>query len=209
MSSPVEGKETSEIQLIFVVHYKIFIFAVTWNGTWVEGPVLIFHDEVLFDPENSIIGDPYRNGSLTCSADVGVGWGASALNHSVHPDYGEYNLVKQMRNSNRTVSRLSFNRKGGLINDTNDTDIRPLTNGLWHCRRNYDQASEVNIGLYARGGGTVALSTTDTPGFHLGGLLTVSKSYIIAVPRVGQYGEIFSPWLLYWPSLWSGQYYQP
>jgi len=61
-----------------------------------------------------------------------------------------HNLVKQIIEG--SLSRLSFNRAGGL-NSNYLPDIRAITNGLWHCHSDGDAATEVTVGLYARGGG--------------------------------------------------------
>ena len=64
--------EQSESQLALTVSVLLVCtdVSVTWNGTTVTGPVLIYHDEILVDPGPSYsIGDTDRPGTLVCRSD--------------------------------------------------------------------------------------------------------------------------------------------
>jgi len=135
---------------------------VTWNGTTVTGPVLIYHDEVLFSGVQwqPSFGNPDSNGSLVCIANQEAYWYiASTTRVEVprqHYDVVSCCLVRQIhkQNTQKKFSQLSFNREGGLKSDASMIrDTRSITNGLWNCRNDNDTATQVSIGLYARGGG--------------------------------------------------------
>jgi len=118
---------------------------VTWNGTTITDPVLIFHDEVLADASSDTLGDPNRDGALVCSTTTPK-WHITTSNPVV--ESGSY-FVEQIISG--TMSRLAFvNEDGRQVDGSIRTDA--ATNGLWQCRSNYNAATEVVVGLYARGG---------------------------------------------------------
>ena len=99
----------------------------TWNGTVVTGPILIYHDEILLDHdtiptvENS--NDP---GDLVCRSEnhEEARWRRS--NGMAAPTTsGDYRRVQSTAGSLPSLSRLS------TIEDLTSTD--PQYNGLWVC----------------------------------------------------------------------------
>ena len=108
--------------------------SVTWSGTTVEGPVLLYHDEI-----------PRSVGSngLLCqtSENTGVAW---------HLTEGT------------TVRTTGFTHVGGFYQTISSTRVYLLHslgfdpssanhNGLWSCRLNGDAGSAIPVGLYQRG----------------------------------------------------------
>ena len=100
--------------------FAFFAVSVTWNGTMITGPVLIYHDEILLDNmieptvENS--DDP---GDLVCrsSHHEEARWRRS--NGVTVPTSGDYRRVQSHAGLLPSLSRLST------------TD--PQYNGLWVC----------------------------------------------------------------------------
>ena len=110
--------------------------SVTWNGSKVTGPVLIYHDEIphAFPPPN-------RDHDLLClySANTGVAWHLTN-GHTVPVDLilGFYQSIF----SGMTSHLLRF----GVSNVSTATH-----NGLWSCQLNGDAGSAIPVGLYQRG----------------------------------------------------------
>ena len=46
----------------------IYIVTVTWNGTTITGPVLIFQDELVRDDRTDVLATP-RDGTLICRSE--------------------------------------------------------------------------------------------------------------------------------------------
>ena len=132
-----------------------FIVSVTWNGTVITEPILIYHDEILLDSmtvptvENS--KDP---GDLVCRSGhhEKARWRRS--NGATAPDYRQ---VQSPAGSLPSLSRLS------TIEDLTSTD--PQYNGLWVCvLRNDTVINEqdlidnfVYVGIYSRDDGEFVL----------------------------------------------------
>ena len=128
--------------------------SVTWNGTTITGPLLIYLDEILVDTTE--IGDPNRLGALICRSEGSgrVSWhfpdGIMVThNRSISATF------KQIISMSSTVSRFTLSREGVVATN-------PGANGVWHCRLNamgvrdshgstYDE--QVNVGIFSRGGG--------------------------------------------------------
>ena len=115
----------------------------TWNGTSITGPVLIYKDEILVDdPELPFsIGNPNRGGALICRSEnqASVGW---YLTNGRLVSVGDF---KQIKTEQENVSRLSGNREGIAQGES-------YANGLWTCRDS--RLSEViPVGIYEREGG--------------------------------------------------------
>ena len=60
--------DTIELQQIQVTLFCVV--SVTWNGTRVTGPILIYHDEILADPTNSVQINDTAPGTLICDLAV-------------------------------------------------------------------------------------------------------------------------------------------
>ena len=127
--------------------------SVTWNGSDITGPVLIYHDEILVEDTGPFtIGDPSRNGSLVCrhSSEAQVGWhtpngswvhGPSQLNNF------DFKQIRTGDDVTPSMSRLSLNREGIGHNDS-------FANGLWSCRLNGQYSGAISVGIYGRGTAT-------------------------------------------------------
>ena len=147
----------------FTSHRSVFyIVSVTWNGTVIIGPILIYHDEILLDNmtvptvENS--NDP---GDLVCRSGhhEKASWRHS---NGVTARHGDYRQVQSSAGSLPSLSRLS------TIEDLTSTD--PQYNGLWVCvLRNDTVINEqdlidnnfVYVGIYSRDSGKFGLINTD------------------------------------------------
>ena len=126
----------------------MFTVTVTWNGTTITGPVLIFQDELVRDDRTNVLATPV-DGTVICRSEnqAQVGWhfanGVSVSQTSTT------NHFRQRRTSSSTtpsVSRLTTNRPGEAL-----TSI--AANGLWTCRLHASIGTAVPVGIYARGGG--------------------------------------------------------
>ena len=124
--------------------------SVTWNGTTISGPVLIYQDELVVDTRTTVTGAPI-DGTLECRSEdqARAGWhfqgGSPVLTTSTSGDVRQIRTPSQVTPS---VSRLTVNRE----------DLRRIddfTNGLWTCRLNRNRVSPtpVPVGIYARAGG--------------------------------------------------------
>ena len=131
------------------LHYAV---SVTWNGSTITGPVLIYLDEILVDSHTTTdIGDPNRPGALICRSEdrATVSWHFTdgiLVTVAPTPSSTTFKQVKSGTGVIPGVSRLSLNRE-----NIDRTDNR--TNGLWHCRLNtgstYDE--QVDVGIFNRG----------------------------------------------------------
>ena len=119
--------------------------SVTWNGTTLSGPVLIYQDELVVDTNGPLI-----DGTLECRSDdqiEGVTW--------LHPTGGishsDQNFIQQGAGS--AVSRLSVKRQ-----DINTTS----KNGLFTCRLSalsHTSLIFVAVGIYARMEGKILVDS--------------------------------------------------
>ena len=130
----------------------------TWNGTEVTRPILIYHDEILADPTDSLPINDTAQGTLICtSADIVVSGLASwhlpnntAVPNTAVPVEGFYqklafDVTDTLRGRHR--SQLSRSQQNLILTDA-------AHNGLWTCRGNNDtQHVPIPVGLYYRGGG--------------------------------------------------------
>ena len=139
----------------------MYTVTVTWNGTTITGPVLIFQDELVRDDRTDVLATP-RNGTVICRSEnqTQVGW------HFANGVYVSTTTTKNHFRQRRTsswfsttpsVSRLTTNRPDEALTSAAD-------NGLWTCRLNSSISTAVPVGIYARGGGemntNISLSTT-------------------------------------------------
>ncbi len=131
----------------------------TWNGTTITGPVLIFSDEIPVDLNANTIGDPNRPGALICRSEDGarVSW--------------HYTNGLIVRGPEGTDTFKAISREGVtpslsqlLLNRENTERTNPNLNGVWHCQLNamgnrdgdgasYDE--QMNVGIFSRGGGKI------------------------------------------------------
>ena len=126
----------------------MFTVIVTWNGTTITGPVLIFQDELVRDDHTNVLATPV-NGTVICRSEnqAQVGW-HFANGVQVSPVSTTNNFRQRRTSSSATpsVSRLTTNRP-----DEENTSAE--ANGLWTCRLNAGFSAAVPVGIYARGGG--------------------------------------------------------
>ena len=120
---------------------------VTWNGTTITGPVLIFQDELVTDDRTNVLATP-MDGTVICTSEnqAQVGW---HLANGVLLQASETNHFRLWRTSSSatpSVSRLTTNRPDEALTSAE-------ANGLWTCRLNGGFSTAVPLGIYARGGG--------------------------------------------------------
>ena len=126
----------------------MFTVTVTWNGTTITGPVLIFQDELIRDDCTNVLATP-RNGTVICRSEnrAQVGWHYS--NGGLVSTASTSNHFRQRRTGSSatpSVSRLTTNRP-------DETLTSAAANGLWTCRLNGSLDEAVPVGIYARGEG--------------------------------------------------------
>jgi hypothetical protein len=137
---------------------------VTWSGTRVTGPLLIYHDEIGVDPGPAYdIGDSNSDGALVCTSATRPIAGWRVADHDFFNDVSgsiSTTRLNQIRApaSDPTVARLS--RDNGAVSSSD-----PDQNGLWACRVNnlphetplggqaHVAANIVFVGIYRRGMG--------------------------------------------------------
>ena len=126
----------------------MFAVTVTWNGTTITGPVLIFQDELVRDDCTNVLATPL-DGTVICRSEnqAQVGW-HSAIGVFESPT-STTNHFRQRRTSSSatpSVSRLT-------TNTPIEANTSAAANGLWTCRLNGGISTAVPVGIYARGGG--------------------------------------------------------
>ena len=120
----------------------------TWNGTNITGPALIFHDEVLLGTGSETVGDPNRAGALVCRSDDEARAGWHFPDGTLVNDFAALrtSYFQQIRTEDMVTPSLARLLRTGSY---------PLTsvsaNGHWSCRINGDRRSQIPIGLYYRG----------------------------------------------------------
>ena len=132
----------------------MYTVTVTWNGTTITGPVLIFQDELVRDDRTNVLATPV-DGTLICRSEnqAQVGWvfadgifvsTASTTNHFRH--------LRTSSSATPSVSRLTTNRPDEALTSA-------AANGLWNCQLNGGLSTAVPVGIYARGGGEKSACT--------------------------------------------------
>ena len=126
----------------------VFTVTVTWNGTTITGPVLIFQDELVRDDRTNVLATP-MDGTVICRSEnqAQVVW--QFANGALVPTASTTNHFRQRRTSisaTPSVSRLTTNRPDEALTSA-------AVNGLWTCRLNGSFDEAVPVGIYARGGG--------------------------------------------------------
>ena len=137
--------------------------SVTWNGTTITGPMLIYSDELPVNDTATTIGDPNRPGALICRSEdrVRVNWHYTRGNIVRSVIYSDTlsDTYKQIRTGEGATPSLSQL----LLNKENTEVINEDLNGIWHCRlnaaaENNNQFEEqISVGIYSRGGGILAV----------------------------------------------------
>ena len=126
----------------------MFTVTVTWNGTTITGPVLIFQDELVRDDRTNVLATP-MDGTLICRSEnqAQVGW-HFAINAIISTTSTTNHFTQRRTSFNATpsVSRLTTNRPDGA-------NTSAAANGLWSCRLSSSISTAVPVGIYARGGG--------------------------------------------------------
>ena len=124
----------------------------TWNGTTITGPVLIYQDEITSDNRVNVETDPPLNGTLICRHETlaQVGWHfANAQALSTNPDF-HFRQRRTGTTATPSVSRLTTNRPDQSLENV-------IANGLWTCRLDGDISNAISVGIYIRGGGNYSL----------------------------------------------------
>ena len=126
----------------------MFTVTVTWNGTTITGPVLIFQDELVRDDRTNVLATP-MDGTVICRSEnqAQVGWHlASGLILSGSGTTNHFRHLRTSSSATPSVSRLTTNRPDEALTSA-------AANGLWSCRLNGGFSTAVPVGIYARGGG--------------------------------------------------------
>ena len=126
----------------------MFTVTVTWNGTTITGPVLIFQDELVRDDRTHVLATPIRDGTVICRSENQdrVGW---VFANGVLIQASTNTHFRQRRTSSSatpSVSRLTTNKPDEALTSA-------VANGLWSCRLNGSFTGAVPVGIYTRGGG--------------------------------------------------------
>ena len=104
----------------------IFTVSVTWNGTTITGPILIYYDEIRSAADTIlIVDDSNEAGNLVCRSEnhKTTNWRYPRGPHIRNLVNGDYQQV-QSPGSLPSLSRLYT---------TQDTSTDPQYNGLWVC----------------------------------------------------------------------------
>ena len=121
---------------------------VTWNGSTISGPELIFQDELVRDDRTNVLATPV-DGTVICRSEnqAQVGWNL-ANGQTVQLSTTSDHFRQRRTNSSATpsVSRLTTNRPDEALTSA-------AANGLWTCRLSVSLNGAVPVGIYARGGG--------------------------------------------------------
>ena len=125
-----------------------FTVTVTWNGTTITSPVLIFQDELVRDDRTNDLATP-RDGTVICRSEnqAQVGWHfASGPLISTSSTTNHFRQRRTSTSATPSVSRLTTNKPDEALTSA-------AANGLWTCRLNGGLGTAVPVGIYARGGG--------------------------------------------------------
>ena len=104
----------------------------TWNGTTLTGPTLIYHDELILDgtnPQPLLVGDVDRSGALVCRSETRPRAGWRDTGGGFFQDTTSRTAtIQQIRNDAAAVPNLSRLSRG-----TTDVETNPAFNGLFIC----------------------------------------------------------------------------
>ena len=125
----------------------IHAVTVTWNGTTITGPVLIFQDELVRDDRTDVLATPV-DGTLICRSEnqAQVGWHFTNGIFVLTITTGNIRQRRTSSSATPSVSKLTTNRPDEALTSA-------AANGLWTCRLNGAGSTAVPVGIYARGGG--------------------------------------------------------
>ncbi len=124
----------------------------TWNGTTVDGPVLIYHDELILINDTdvlTIITDPDGPGNLVCRSTQSITPSWRLTDASAVLSTGEGNTFRQIVEIETPFILSLLTRRVSQIR----TD--PLTNGLWFCDSGVMDTSRIHVGIFSRASGKV------------------------------------------------------
>ena len=112
---------------------------VTWKGSLINGPKLIYQDEIMND------------NLLFCvsSSQAQVGW------HSAGGQLVSTTSTTNHYRQERTSTGKIPSKAKLIANRPNDALTSTAGNGLWSCRLNAGFGGAVPVGIYARGGGKI------------------------------------------------------
>ena len=120
----------------------------TWNGTTITGPELIYQDEIISDNRVNVETDDPLNGTLICrhETQAQVGW-HFANGQALTTDLNfHFRQRRTGTSATPSVSRLTTNRPNQPFENI-------IANGLWTCRLDGVFNSAIPVGIYIRGGG--------------------------------------------------------
>ena len=123
---------------------------VTWSGTTITGPVLIFQDELVRDDRTNVRDTP-RDGTVIFRSENQAHWdrvGWHYANRTLVYTISTTSHFRQRRTVSSaipSVSRLTTNKPDKALTS-------PGANGLWTCQLT-SVSTAVPVGIYARGGG--------------------------------------------------------
>ena len=126
---------------------------VTWSGTGITGPVLIYHDEIIVDPGPTYsFGDISAPGALVCTSENSR---RASWRSSDHAFFGDVNGAVSTTNLNQIrTPRTATPNRGRLSRDNENVNpSAPNQNGLWCCRVSGDDSALAFTGVYRRGMG--------------------------------------------------------
>ena len=116
----------------------IITVSVTWKGSVINGPKLIYQDEINDNPlfcassDQSRVGWHYAGGQLVSTT----------------------SMTSHYRQERTPTGQIPSKAKL-IANRPNDALTSTAGNGLWSCRLNVGFGVAVPVGIYARGGGKI------------------------------------------------------
>ena len=118
----------------------------TWNGTTITGPMLIYQDEIISD-NRAVLATPL-DGTLICGHETQAQVGWHFANGQALSTRLDFNFRQRRTGTTATpsVSRLTTNQPDQPLENV-------IANGLWTCRLDGDAFSAIPVGVYIRGGG--------------------------------------------------------
>ena len=131
-----------------ITQLYMFIVTVSWNGTTITGPVLIFQDELVRDDRTNVLAIP-RDGTVICRSDnqATTSWQfANGVEVSTVSTTNHFRQRRTVTKTTPSVTRLTTNRPDEALTSA-------AANGLWTCRLNGRLGTAVPVGIYARRGG--------------------------------------------------------
>ena len=114
----------------------IITVSVTWKGSVINGPKLIYQDEMNDNPLECVSSNQSR-----------VGW-----HYAGGQLVSTTSLTNHYRQERTPTGKIPSKAKL-IANRPNDALTSTAGNGLWSCRLNAGFGGAVPVGIYARGGG--------------------------------------------------------